>query len=155
MAMKALDSPAAAASRFLVDGSDISEGVLRKARAGVFTARELGDVSDSYRRRFFIPVDERGMRSEAVRALKSIVKFEAVNLCEPATYPARSYDVIFCQNVLIYFRDEIRDRILQSIAGRLSPGGYLLLGPGEVVMLDIAGLRPAHMADSLVFQRAA
>jgi chemotaxis protein methyltransferase CheR/type IV pilus assembly protein PilK len=42
-------------------------------------------------------------------------------------------DVIFCQNLLVYFRRWLRRDVLNALVERLKPGGLLIVGLGEVV----------------------
>ena len=54
-------------------------------------------------------------------------------MLELAKAPKMAMDVIFCQNVLIYFRRWRRREILDELASRLRPNGLLMIGLGEVV----------------------
>jgi chemotaxis protein methyltransferase CheR/type IV pilus assembly protein PilK len=47
-------------------------------------------------------------------------------------FPLRDLDLIYCQNMLIYFSRERRHELLAQLAKRLAPGGVLVLGPGDV-----------------------
>jgi chemotaxis methyl-accepting protein methylase len=49
-----------------------------------------------------------------------------------ARAPLRQLDIIYCQNVLIYFARERRGELLDGLARLLRPNGLLVLGPGEV-----------------------
>ena len=62
-------------------------------------------------------------------------------------------DVIFCQNVLIYFRPERRVEVVAELVRKLRPGGYLFLAPGEVVGLKLPGVKSVHFDNSLAYQR--
>jgi chemotaxis protein methyltransferase CheR/type IV pilus assembly protein PilK len=46
--------------------------------------------------------------------------------------PSTKVDVIFCQNLLVYFRRWLRRDILNALTDRLKPGGILVTGLGEV-----------------------
>jgi type IV pilus assembly protein PilK len=46
--------------------------------------------------------------------------------------PLRQLDLIYCQNVLIYFARERRGELLDGLARLLRPNGLLVLGPGEI-----------------------
>ena len=49
-------------------------------------------------------------------------------------------DIIFCRNVMIYFDDDVRRRLLADIQRLLRPGGYLFVGHAESMAGDLCGL---------------
>ncbi len=155
MALTALQCPAMAPMQVSIEGTDISEQALGKARQGNYCQRAMGEVPAAMLDRYFEPQAESGQerRYQARRALRSMVRFRYANLCDPSSYAA-SFDVIFCQNVLIYFRQPIRDRTLGLLAEFLNPGGFLVLAPGELPQPRIAGLQALRLDDSTVFRRA-
>ena len=63
--------------------------------------------------------------------LREMVKFAPMNLAQPV-YLGR-FDCIFCMNVLIYFGEELRSKLIQRFYEYLEPGGYLFLGHAESV----------------------
>ncbi len=63
--------------------------------------------------------------------IREMVKFAPMNLAEPL-YLGR-FDCIFCMNVLIYFSEALRSRLIQRFYEYLEPGGYLFLGHAESV----------------------
>ncbi|MCD6060809.1 MAG: pilK, partial [Moraxellaceae bacterium] len=65
--------------------------------------------------------------------LKKRVAFVQLNIMELDKAPLSGLDVIFCQNVLIYFRRFRKRDILTNLAVRLAPGGLLVVGLGEAV----------------------
>ncbi|MBL8175756.1 MAG: hypothetical protein JNK48_13865 [Bryobacterales bacterium] len=150
LAMAALEHPSMGLLRIAVKGGDISPFALDAARRGLYTARALDGVAEWQRRKYF-PAAQGGF--EAGRALRQVTEFEEFNLCNAATYGVELFDVIFCQNVLIYFHEEQRLRTVHDLAGRLAPGGYLFLAPGEVLGLRIEGCRDPRLRECLCFQR--
>ncbi|MFU1924994.1 type 4 fimbrial methyltransferase PilK, partial [Klebsiella pneumoniae] len=65
-----------------------------------------------------------------------------LNVLDLAKAPWSGMDVIFCQNLLIYFRRWRRREILNRLAERLAPGGLLVIGVGEVVGWSHPELEP-------------
>ena len=55
-------------------------------------------------------------------------------------------DAIFCRNVLIYFDDEARKQALTMFYERLQPGGYLLLGHSESLLLSNSPFELVHLS---------
>ena len=62
-------------------------------------------------------------------------------------------DLIFCQNVLIYFARERRRELLAHFANLLKPGGLLVLGSGEVTNFAHARLRRVEQSQRAGFLR--
>jgi len=70
---------------------------------------------------------------KAAPTIRSIVRFERLNLND-ATYPALGFfDLIFCRNVLIYFSAESKGRVIDRLLSHLAPSGYLFLGHAETL----------------------
>ena len=67
-----------------------------------------------------------------------------VIVCAVVQAPQGGMDVIFCQNLLIYFRRWRRHETLNFLARRLKPGGYLIVGPGECFG-EVAFLHVDHL----------
>lgn len=112
--------------------SDIDLTVLNKARHAVYETRSIRDVPSSYLKRHFQKKgDEQYRVSEQVRRM---VTFEHINLSEKQEIrKKRGFDFIFCRNVLIYFDDFSRKRLVDQFYVALNPGGYIFLGSSESV----------------------
>ncbi len=113
-----------------VTGSDISNPSLRQARSALYGRSQLQEVPGEYRLRYCVPGGD-GQFAVA-ETLRRRVAFAVMNLLEVERCPLSDLDLIFCQNVLIYFPRPRRQLILQQFAERLRPGGYLIIGPGDV-----------------------
>ncbi len=144
-----------------VCGSDLSARALARARRGRYPPSRLRTLPDAYRARFLAPVpgDPEGSW-EVAPELRAAVTFGRLNLCRAGGdggdegYPVGLQDVVFCQNVLIYFRPELRQRVVADLARRVRPGGYLFPAPGEVVGLELPDLALARFDGALAYRRA-
>ncbi len=116
---------------FGVTGTDISLSALNKARQGCYDARRLESLDSSYLDSYFLR--EGDGRYRVRPRLTERVCCARLNVLDLATAPLSGLDVIFCQNLLIYFRRWRRREILNRLAERLAPGGLLVVGVGEVV----------------------
>jgi chemotaxis methyl-accepting protein methylase len=104
-------------------GTDVDALGLEAARVGRYREEELEHVPPVYRwclRRV-------GGAVEVVEELRELVEFRKLNLASD-DFPEA--DVVFCRNVLIYFRREVVEQVVEKIARCLSPGGLLFLGEG-------------------------
>jgi chemotaxis protein methyltransferase CheR len=116
--------------------TDIDTDVLAQARAARYREKTLVTVPPDYRTNFFSASgveDEEAMFS--IRAeLRGMVNFARLNLSQ-LPYPMKGpFDVIFCRNVLIYFDQDVRLKVLTAMIGMLEPDGLLILGPSESAM---------------------
>ena len=109
-------------------GSDLSEPIIAKARAGLYSDASLRDVSDERRRRYFVKAD-RGYRiNKTVRDLCVFVQHDLAR--DP---PFSKLDLVSCRNVLIYFDQALQKRVIPSLHYALNQPGYLLLGHTESI----------------------
>jgi len=108
--------------------TDVSREALERAGLGVYSRRALENLSPSQMAAYFTPVDE---HYQVKPALRGMVKFAPMNLAQPV-YLGK-FDCIFCMNVLIYFGEELRSKLIQRFYEYLEPGGYLFLGHAESV----------------------
>ncbi|SED21342.1 type IV pilus assembly protein PilK [Pseudomonas anguilliseptica] len=136
---------------FGVTGTDISLNALSKARDGQYGARRLEQLDDDLCQRYFLAQDDG--RFKVVPNLAARVCCARLNVLELAKAPMSGMDVIFCQNLLIYFRRWRRREILNRLAERLVPGGLLVVGVGEVAGWQHPELIPVADERVLAFTR--
>lgn len=115
---------------FGVTAVDLSLQALSIARKGVYGRRSLSLLSDDEVERYFEP-SEKGQHI-VVEKIRKRVCFSQLNILYLDLRPMQPMDVIFCQNVLIYFRRWRRREILNKLVKHLKPGGILVIGLGEV-----------------------
>jgi len=130
MLMEDLVAEQAGKRYYGITATDISLPALSKAREGVYNARKLERLDQRYVQRYFETV-ERG-RCRVVSRLKDRVCFARINVLDLKQAPVDNVDVVFCQNLLIYFQNARKKDIVTNLADRLAPGGIMVLGLGEV-----------------------
>jgi len=115
--------------------TDINKRALRRAREGVYGPRALRVTDPHYRDKYF----QRVGSSYVVDArIRDMVRLAYLNL-QTGHFPATGngtagVDILFCRNVMIYFRLATTRRIVEKFAECLSPGGYLFLGHAETLI---------------------
>ena len=113
---------------FGILGTDISSKVLSKAMKGKYGPLEVArGLTPDMRNRHFVKDGEYFAVNDKIRKM---VEFKAFNIQDPFTQIG-AFDVIFCRNILIYFTDDAKRKILSQFYQILAPGGYLLLGSAE------------------------
>ena len=84
------------------------------------------------------------------RKLKKNVLFSVHNLVSDGAF--NEFQMITCRNVLIYFDQETKQRVLSNVVQRLKPGGWLMVGHSEA--LHDTGL-PIEMVASSIYRKVA
>jgi chemotaxis protein methyltransferase CheR len=128
-------------------GTDISHDILAKAKAGVYSQFEVQrGLPIQQLLKYFTKKDEMW---EAKQEVRDLVTYKYFNLLNDLT-PLGKCDVVFCRNVLIYFDQETKGKVLDQIAKLLPPDGVLFLGGAETVLgitekfKPLAGLRGVY-----------
>lgn len=134
-----------------VTGTDISLPTLHHARKGVYLNRRLGRISTEFQARYTQPISDN--RFEVVGTLRERVCFAQLNLRDIERAPFAKMDLIFCQNVLIYYDRERRGDLVESLVPILRPGGILVLGPGELLHWQHPEMKKVPYADTLAYRR--
>ncbi len=113
--------------------TDISTKVLAKAQAGEYESDKMEKVPIEYKKKFFSLSDKDDDLYVAKDLLKNMILFRRLNLSTPP-YPMNGQlDVVFCRNVMIYFNDEVRVKLVSEIFRLLKPDGYLIIGHAESI----------------------
>lgn len=123
---RTLDEP----MHYGITGSDVSQPALAVARKGIYSSPAQKDIPLGYQSEYCDFVDEH--RFAINEGLRRRVGFAVMNLLDVKRQPMSQLDLVFCQNVLIYFPRVRRYEVLGNLVRCLRPGGYLILGPGEM-----------------------
>ncbi len=114
---------------FQLFGTDLGQGSIEKARAGIYPQSIAADVSPERLQRFFVKV-EGGYRIN--KMIRDVCVFARQNLLQDP--PFSRIDVISCRNVLIYLGPVLQKRIMPIFHYALRPRGFLMLGGAEGVI---------------------
>lgn len=137
--------------RYGVTGIDVSWGVLSKGRNAVYEARRMIGLPKAWLNGHFDQQDEDTYRVK--EAIRKRVCFSKQNMRDIQYSPVADQDLIYCQNVLIYFRKELRHQILDELGARLALGGVLIIGAGEALEWSHPNLKRVDDKRALAFQR--
>ena len=117
--------------RVEIVATDLSLGVLEKARAGIFSQFEVQrGLPIQLLVKHFRQIGELWQLNADIRAM---VQHRQLNLMQDFSHLG-SFDVIFCRNVLIYFDQDTKTNVFGRLAKRIEPEGYLMLGAAETVV---------------------
>jgi chemotaxis protein methyltransferase CheR len=127
--------------------TDISTSVLAQCEHGCYEPRHMAPVPLDLRARWFT---RRGTGDstmwEPKQALRDMVVFRRMNLSTPPFPMTGPLDAILCRNVMIYFDDAVRAKLLAEAHRLLKPGGYFFVGHAESLagmMSDLEYVRPS------------
>lgn len=114
-----------------ITATDLSIAALNAGRDAIYHQQRIKNVPHDMAAKYLLPADNE--RVQVSEKLRQHVSFTQVNLRDDIdAQPVYEMDIILCQNVLIYFNQGMRNRILTQLVTRLKPGGLLVLGAGEV-----------------------
>ena len=112
--------------------SDLSTRALDQARAGLWSVDKAREIPERYLKAFMLRGT--GAQEGVMKAgpeIRSLLRFQRVNLNQDR-YPVQGpFDLVFCRNVLIYFDVASKARVVHRLLDELAPGGYLFLGHAE------------------------
>lgn len=132
-------------------GSDINQRVLQAARKGVYRKNSFRSTEPSIIKKYFI--EEDGF-FRILDNIKKNVNFSYLNLLDPFRMRfLGKVDAIFCRNVLIYFDNESRKKVINNYYDRLVDEGYLLLGHAESLMNISTAFTLKHLKNDMVYQK--
>lgn len=116
-----------------ISASDISQTALAAATLGEYETVKTAALPFDWRDRYFETLAPGGARCRVSRSVRALVRFGRVNLLDPLEW-AGLFDVIFCRNVMIYFEQATRDKLVEKLVNQLVPGGYLFTGHSETLL---------------------
>lgn len=132
-------------------GSDINQRVLQRARKGIYSKNSFRSTEQYYMNKYFVRDGESYKINDDVRRL---VDFSYINLLDPYKQQfLGEMDIIFCRNVLIYFHQDAKRRVIEGFAKRLIDGGYLLLGHAESLINVSTQFALKHLKFDMVYQK--
>ena len=117
---------------FEILATDLSTRMLGAGSAGIWPIAKASEIPQDYLKKYMLKgTGEQSGNMKAGAELRSVVRFERLNLNDDDYPVAGNLDLIFCRNVLIYFDTRSRARVIQRLVDRLAPNGFLFVGHAE------------------------
>ena len=111
--------------------TDISEKVLKAARAGVYSPDRMNKIPAPWQKKYFTPME--GNSFQVNSAVQKEVIFRNFNLMEKSFSFKKKFHIVFCRNVMIYFDAQTREALARRFYECIQPGGYLFIGMSETL----------------------
>lgn len=131
--------------------NDISEEALKRSRRGEYSGLTLRNVKPTLLARHF---EKHGDAYRIKPDIKGLVKFAHLNLNDQIKMSINTnFDVIFCRNVMIYFSEEAKKKLVRSYYNALRPGGYLYVGHSETLHGISKAFKLVYLKNALVYSK--
>ncbi|MDR1660136.1 MAG: protein-glutamate O-methyltransferase CheR [Desulfovibrio sp.] len=112
-----------------ITANDLSDAVLNAARRGIYNEYALRTTPPEITSAYFT---KDGNVYRINESLKRIVTFGQINLNDKEQLKrVEKSQVVFCRNVIIYFDDDMKRRVINAYYDNLEPDGVLLIGHSE------------------------
>lgn len=144
--------------RIEIVATDISNEMIARARSGVYSQFEVQrGLPVQLLVKYFQQDGDRWQLNEKIRRM---VSFKEFNLLQDPRMLG-TFDVVFCRNVLIYFDQDTKRKVLDGVSRQMAPDGYLYLGGAETVISitdkfqPVKGQRGMYQPSAAAGQKAA
>jgi len=132
--------------------TDISEKVLAQAKEGAYGSYTLRNLTPVQLKTHF---NQTGPDAFEVKPeLKALVTLKHFNLVDwPGYRSLGTFDVIFCRNVLIYFDEAVKAKVIKGFHEQLHPKAYLLVGHSESIHSFNTGFELLHFSKAMGYRK--
>jgi chemotaxis protein methyltransferase CheR len=112
-------------------GTDFSEKVVERARSGIYQQIEVNrGLPAALLVKYF---RRSGLDWQLSEQVRKMVRFDTIDL-RKSMRTLGPFDLVFCRNVMIYFDNDTKRKIMKEIHSTLFRGGWLLLGGAETAI---------------------
>lgn len=118
----------AKSNRHYILATDIDDNILKRAKEGVYSTNEIKNMSDQERTKYFEPVDGKFHLKADIKRKVTFKKHDLI--LDPFE---KNFHLIVCRNVVIYFNNEVKNKIYKKFYESLVPGGLLFVGATETI----------------------
>lgn len=134
-----------------ITANDLSEAVLGAARRGVYNEYALRTTPKEIVSSYFT---QEGNLYKVDPALKRIISFGQINLSDKEQLRrVEKSQIVFCRNVIIYFDDEMKRKVINAFYDNLEPNGVLLIGHSESLHNISRSFQLEHHKGTIVYRK--
>ena len=137
--------------RINITAVDLSKLMIERAKAGVYGEYAFKTTPDDIKKKYFVS-DPGGWKIKPEVA--KLVRFQEMNLNDTLALKRvpRSH-IVFCRNVIIYFDDAMKKKVVSSFYDNLLPGGYLMLGHSETLHKVSSSFKPIYHPGTIAYRK--
>lgn len=136
---------------FSIVATDISSKVLESARRAVFSQYSVRNTDEAIKKKYFTEENNTYKLKDIV---KKNVKIDFMNLMDDNAYKMhRQMDFIFCRNVLIYFDEKMKKKVVDNLYECLKPRGFLTIGHAESLHNISRAFKPLVFPGTIAYQK--
>ncbi len=138
-------------SRIEIIGSDISKSALNSARRGLYSSYSIRKLPPSILQKYFTETNDFYKISDSI---KEMVKLCQINLIDDKQMRLiRNVDIVFLRNVLIYFNEEAKKKVINSIYDLTKETSYLFIGTSESLHNITMLFKPIMLDHTVVYKK--
>ncbi len=136
---------------FSIVATDISSKVLESARRAVFSQYSVRNTDEAIKKKYFTEENNIYKLKDTV---KKNVKIDFMNLMDDNAYKMyRQMDFIFCRNVLIYFDEKMKKKVVDNLYECLKTRGFLTIGHAESLHNISRAFKPLVFPGTIAYQK--
>ncbi|MBC17526.1 Chemotaxis protein methyltransferase [Pseudodesulfovibrio profundus] len=137
--------------RIKITAVDLSQAMIDKAKNGLYQEYAFKTTPDDIRQRYFSKEAD-GWRIKP--AVSRLVTFQQMNLNDRIALKRipRSH-IVFCRNVIIYFDQDMKKRVVSAFYDNLLPNGFLMLGHSETLHKISQTFKPIYHPGTIAYQK--
>ncbi|MDD3122967.1 MAG: hypothetical protein PHC62_05535 [Candidatus Izemoplasmatales bacterium] len=124
--------------RYRIFASDISISSLEYAKRGIYNEHEVESIRYEFIKKYFVKIEN---TYHILQEIKDHITFLEYDLLDTKTrIPTESiygeFDIVLCNNILYYYRDEFQKIIINKLVKSLSPIGFLITTKSEKMIVS-------------------
>lgn len=134
-----------------ITANDLSPAMITRAKRGLYNEYSFKTTPKEMIDRYFTK-ETAGYKIHP--KVQQLCRFGLINLNSAVQLKrVPKSQIIFCRNVIIYFDDDMKKRVLNSFYDNLVPGGYLVLGHSESIHKLTRAFKPIVKIGGIVYQK--
>ncbi len=141
----------AARWKIRITANDLSMAMIQKARDGLYNEYAMKTTPEQIQKKYFT-METGGWRIKPEVA--KMVDFKLLNLNDALALKRvpRSH-IVFCRNVIIYFDQDMKKKVINSYYDNLLDGGYLMLGHSESLHKITKAFKPVFYPGTIAYKK--